>query len=137
MKTISLHVLITIILLFSLQSSVFASAGGGSAKASQYFSLSPPMVVNINDKGRVRHLQVDIQLRLKNPADTNAVQEHKPAIQHALVMLLSGREASEIRSTQGKEKLRKEAVDVLKKVLTKNMGKPTISAVYFTAFVIQ
>lgn len=124
-------------MLFSFQSTVFASAGGSSAKASKYFSLSPAMVVNVNDKGRVRHLQINIQLRLKDPLDTNAVQEHKPAIQHALVMLLSGREASDIRSTQGKEMLRKEATDVLKKVLTKNLGKPTISAVYFTAFVIQ
>ena len=95
------------------------------------------MVVNVTDNGRVRHLQVSIQLRLDNVADAPLLQEHKPAIQHELVMLLSGREAKNVRSTQGKEKLRAEATEILKKTLQESTGKPLINAVYFTAFVIQ
>ena len=137
MKKISLKRLFLFLLFFSHLHFAFASAGGGSSATSKYFSLSPPMVVNIIDKGKVRHLQVNIQLRLDDPADTPVVQEHKPAIQHELVMLLSGREAKNIRSTKGKEKLRAEATEKLKQVLTENIGKPTINAVYFTTFVIQ
>lgn len=138
MRIQPVYKLFLLLILFLPVNAVLASASGsGSATASRYFSLSPAMVVNVSDKGRVRHLQVDIQLRLDNPADTAAVQEHKPAIQHELVMLLSGREASEVRSVKGKEKLRLQATKVLKKLMTENLGKPTINAVYFTTFVIQ
>ncbi len=136
MKTIPLMgKLFIFIFVFSVQQ--LAHAAGSSAPASKYFSISPPIVVNVTDEGRVRHLQVSIQLRLDNIADADLLQEHKPAIQHELVMLLSGREAKNVRSTQGKEKLRSEATEVLKKILQENTGKPLINAVYFTAFVIQ
>ena len=127
---------LVILFLFSPLNLLLAAGGGGST-VSKYFSLSPPMVVNVSDNGKVRHLQIGIQLRLDDPADNGAVQEHKPAIQHELVMLLSGHEAKDVRSTQGKEKLRAEATGILQKLLTENLGKPTINDVYFTTFVIQ
>jgi len=128
---------ISYIFLFSIFNTVYAAGGSSKSATSKYFSISPPVVVNVTDKGRVRHLQVSVQLRLEDPNDANAIQEHKPALQHELVMLLSGREAAEVRSTQGKEALRSEATSIIQKFLTENIGKPTITAVYFTAFVIQ
>lgn len=115
------------------------AAGGSSSKAtsSKYFKISPQTVVNISDKGKVRHLQVGVQLRLDEPDDSSIVEEHIPAIQHELVMLLSGREAQNVRSVQGKELLRTEAMEKIKIVLEENTGRAIINAVYFTAFVIQ
>lgn len=115
------------------------AAGGSSSKAtsSKYFKISPQTVVNISDKGKVRHLQVGVQLRLDEPGDSSIVEEHIPAIQHELVMLLSGREAQNVRSVQGKELLRTEAMEKIKIVLEENTGRAIINAVYFTAFVIQ
>lgn len=115
------------------------AAGGSSSKAtsSKYFKISPQTVVNISDKGKVRHLQVGVQLRLAEPGDSSIVEEHIPAIQHELVMLLSGREAQNVRSVQGKELLRTEAMEKIKIVLEENTGRAIINAVYFTAFVIQ
>jgi len=136
MKTISTSKLFVFLLLFTPLNIVLAG-GGSSASTSKYYSLSPPIVVNVTDKGKVRHLQIGIQLRLDDPADTPLVQEHKPAIQHTLVMLLSGREAKEVRSVKGKEKLRSDATEALQKIMTENIGKPTVNAVYFTTFVIQ
>ena len=139
MKTGQINKYFIFLVILSMQQLAFASGGGGGGNnaTSKYFSISPPMVVNITDHGRVRHLQVSIQLRLENPADANLLNEHKPAIQHELVMLLSGREAKDVRSTKGKETLRTEATEKLKKVLQESTGKPLINAVYFTAFVIQ
>jgi len=129
--------ILMIVLIFPLSYSTASAGGGSKAAASKYFSITPPMVVNVSDKGKVRHLQVGIQLRLENPADGTFIEEHKPAIQHELVMLLSGQEAKEIRSVKGKEKLRTDATAAIQKFLTDNIGKPLIKAVYFTTFVIQ
>ena len=138
MKTISINSLFLLLLIINPNNPAFAASGGGSsAAASKYFSLNPPMVVNVTDKGRVRHLQIGIQFRLEDPADSELLQEHKPALQHEMVMLLSGREAQSIRTVKGKEELRTEATEVVKKMLTESIGKPVITAVYFTTFVIQ
>lgn len=137
MKTISMRKPVMFLLIFIFPAISLASAGGGSTPVSKYFRLTPSIVVNISDKGRVKHLQIDIQLRLEDPADTNLVDEHKPAIQHELVMFLSGREAKDVRSTQGKEALRNEAAEILKNMFQENLGRPIINTVYFTAFVIQ
>ena len=136
MKTVSMSKLFLFLLIFNFYNVVLASSGGGAA-ASKYFQISPQVVVNITDQGKVRHLQIAIQLRLEDPADTNLVEEHIPAIQHELVMMLSGREAKNVRSTQGKEALRAEATEKLKQILEENTGRPIITTVYFTAFVIQ
>jgi len=136
MKTVSMIKLSIFLLIFSSHNIANASGGGGGA-ASKYYQLSPAMVVNVTDQGKVRHLQIDIQLRLANPADNTIVNEHKPAIQHELVMLLSGREAKDVRTTHGKEALRAEATKRLKTVIEKNTGRPIITDVYFTSFVIQ
>ena len=137
MSKLSVRKLLIFTIMLGVSKFAYAAGGATKAAASKYFSLSPPMVVNITDNGKVRHLQVSIQLRLDDPADGQAVQEHKPAIQHELVMFLSGREAKDVRTVQGKEALRTEATEIIKKFLSENLGKPTISSVYFTAFVIQ
>jgi len=126
-----------LLFLFGISQLSFASGGGSKVSASKYYLLSPPIVVNVNDKGRVRHLQISIQFRLDDPSEADLVQEHKPAIQHELVMLLSGREATDVRSVKGKEELRTKATEVLQNILQESTGKTLINAVYFTAFVIQ
>lgn len=129
--------LFVFLLVLNIPNIAIASGGSSKAAPSKYFKISPQTVVNISDKGKVRHLQVGVQLRLDEPGDSSIVEEHIPAIQHELVMLLSGREAQNVRSVQGKELLRTEAMEKIKIVLEENTGRAIINAVYFTAFVIQ
>ena len=131
MKTISIIKLTLFLLILNIPNIATASSGGGNKSASKYFQLSPQIVVNVNDKVRARHLQIAIQLRLDNPDDSSLVNEHKPAIQHTLVMLLSGREAEDVRSTQGKEALRLEATEELKKLLEENISKHSFETTSF------
>jgi len=137
MKTRLISKLFIFIFIFSVQQLAHASSSGGKTSASKYFSISPAIVVNVTDEERVRHLQVSVQLRLDDPADSGLLEDNMPVIQHTLVMSLSGREAKNIRSTQGKQNLRTEVTALLKKVLEEITGKPIVNAVYFTAFVIQ
>ena len=127
-----------LITLFCLLVSLNALAsGGGSKVVSNYVSIHPAFVVNINDGGAVRHMQVKTQLKLSSPDMAQYIEQHKAAIQHEMVMLLSGREVSEVKTIQGKEKLRSDALAALQKVMKENTSQPIIEAVYFTEFVIQ
>ncbi len=114
-----------------------ASASGGGGGSSPYVEFKPPFVVNVNDGEEVHHMQVDIQVKLASPEAAALIEEHQPAIRHALVLLLSGQEVKEVRTVQGKEKLRQEALEAVQKVLEENAGTPGIEALYFTGLIIQ
>lgn len=133
-KSLSFITFMTIVL---YSGPIFAEEGGGNGSGSSYFSLTPALVVNVNDEGQVRHLQVNIQFRLKDAADAKYLDEHKAPVQYALILLLGGQKVSDIRTVKGKNQLRKQALTVIQNVMTKNVGHPIIEAVYFTGFIIQ
>ncbi len=122
--------------LVSLAGNALAAAGGGGG-SSPYLELTPAFVVNVKDGEEVHHMQVEIQVKVANPEAAGLIEEHKPAIRHALVLLLSGQEVKEVRTVQGKEKLRKEALEAVQKVLEENAGTKGIEALYFTGLIIQ
>lgn len=108
-----------------------------AASNSTYIPLDPPLVLNVTDGERVRHMQVSIQLKVTNPEHTQDIQNHRPAIRHELIMLLTGQEVQKLSSTQGKEALRLEAQAAVQKVLQEHTGEPGISGLYFTNMIIQ
>lgn len=126
-----------IFLLFCLIFSTHISAAGGGKTISNYVSLHPAFVVNVSDGLTVRHMQVKAQLKLSSPDMAKYIEQHKAAVQHEMVMLLSGRKVAEVKTIQGKEKLRKEALAALQKVMQENTKQKIVEAVYFTEFVIQ
>ncbi len=112
-----------------------ASAEGG--ESSLYVPLEPAFIVNVNDGNRVRHMQIKLQLKLKEAKFASYIKEHDPAIRNAMVMLLSGQKASLLKTAAGKQKLMKEALAAIQKVLQENIGNTGIKAVYFTDLIIQ
>lgn len=133
-----LRLLLACLLLASMPfTPVAASASGGGGGSSSYLALKPAFVVNVNDGESVHHMQVDIQVKLAGPDAAGLIEEHMPAIRHALVLLLSGQDVKTVRTVQGKEKLRQEALEAVQKVLEENAGTPGIEALYFTGLIIQ
>lgn len=124
-----------LILMVGMISTSHAQSGGGGA--SPYLSLSPALVVNVIDGSRVRHMQVDIQLKVDSPETAAQMQAHTPAIRHEMVMLLSGREVSVITTPQGKEQLRQEALEAVQKTMKELAGSKIVDGLYFTSFIIQ
>ena len=102
-----------------------------------YLKLDPPIVVNVDEGDIVRFLQVDTQMQYSDPLAEAIIEKHMPAIRHALVMALSGQSVTEIKTPQGKEKLREATLLKLQQVMTDTTGEPVIDAIYFTGFVIQ
>ena len=103
----------------------------------RYVPLNPPMVVNVDDKGSTRFLQVTTQVSVNTPNAEGELETHMAPIRHEMVMLLSGQKVAEITTLKGKEKLRKKSLAAIQKVLKENTGKPVVNAVFFTGFIIQ
>jgi flagellar FliL protein len=110
------------------------SKGGHDAL---YLALDPPFVVNFQSDTAARFLQVGVQLMAHDQKALDAAKASEPAVRNALVMLFSSQDAKTLISREGKEKLRIDSLDEIKKIVSERTKGATIDAVYFTSFVMQ
>jgi flagellar FliL protein len=58
-------------------------------------------------------------------------------IRNALVLLFSSQDYSILSDAAGKQKLQAQALEAVRKILEKRLGRPGVEALYFTSFVMQ
>jgi flagellar FliL protein len=109
----------------------------GTPRVAVYMDFEQPFVVNFQDEGQLRYLQITISVMTKNPKVVEEMKRHMPLIRNNLVMLFSGQTREGIISREGKEKIRKEAEAEVQKILKEQTGNPGVKALYFTSFVMQ
>ncbi|MET3651719.1 flagellar basal body-associated FliL family protein [Dyella japonica] len=107
------------------------------SKQEQYLTMDPPFVVNFKDDQSMRFLQVGVSLMSHDAAALAAAKEADPVIRNALVMLFSSQDYSILSDAAGKQKLQAQALDAVRKILEKRLGRPGVEALYFTSFVMQ
>jgi len=105
----------------------------------QYLALDPAFVVNLEDRGVTRYLQVEVQVmgRGKDAHELEVVKAHAPRIRNALLMLFGQQNVADLGSRAGKERLQAQVLTEIQTVLKEETGKPVVEAVYFTSFVMQ
>lgn len=126
-----LLVLVSVGATFFIVSKMMAgkTAEGGESKSSEaaevheappiYLPLKPNFTVNYDVAGRQRFLQADIALMYRDPAVAKLLEEHMPAIRNSLVMTLSNQTFDELQTSEGKEKLRAAALEVVQEIISK------------------
>ncbi len=92
-----------------------------------------PKVVNLLDNNGERYLKVDIQLEVSNLECITDLEQLKPKITDAVLVLLSSKNYKEIADFEGKQRLRDEIAMRLNSYLTRGR----VQKVYFTEFIIQ
>jgi flagellar FliL protein len=103
-----------------------------------YVALDPPFVVNFEAEQLVRFLQVTVQVMSRDPATIELIKANDPIVRNDLLLLLGNQSYAKISSREGKEKLRQQALDAVRKVVTNAGGHANkVEAVYFTSFVMQ
>ena len=120
-----------------------AKAGAGHAAPREskgkplYLAIAPAFVVNLQDSGSLRFLQVGVEVMTHQRQVIDALNLNMPQVRDRLVMLLSSQTYKSVSTLQGKERLRKEALAQIRQVIQKEIGEPGVDAVYFTSFVMQ
>jgi flagellar FliL protein len=103
-----------------------------------YVALDPPFVVNFEAQQLVRFLQVTVQLMSRDPQTIELLHANDPAIRNDLLLLFGNQRYEVIATRDGKETLRKQALEVARHVVEQSGGKADrVEAVYFTSFVMQ
>lgn len=115
--------------------------GEGHAAGPLYVPLDPAFVVNFQDKKhRTKFLKAEISVVAKTPKVQEAISAHMPAVRNSIVMLLSRQVYEDLMSTEGKEKLRTDALDEVKAIMKKTAGKKVgkgVEDLYFSSLVMQ
>lgn len=96
------------------------------------YSLDP-FLVNIDDEKETRFLKTSLTLELEEEAVTEELDSRIAQIRDIVLLLLSSKRFSEVRSLDGKYVLREEILDQINSILVTGHLKN----VYFTEFVVQ
>ena len=102
-----------------------------------YVPLHPAFVVNFSADSDVRFLQIELQVATRDPNVPPKMIEHDPAVRNSLVLLFASQNPRDLESREGKEELRKQVLDEIRKVMRQVGASDKIENVYFTNFVMQ
>jgi flagellar FliL protein len=84
-----------------------------------------------------QYLQVQFTLQVPNPEQADLVKNHMAQVRSRVLLLLSGKQATEINTVEGKRQLAREIVAALKQPFSDKGAPQQVSDVLFTAFIIQ
>ncbi len=103
-----------------------------------YAALDPPFVVNFEADQAVRFLQITVQVMSRDQPTLDLLKANDPVVRNDLLLLFGNQKYATISTSAGKEKLRADALEAVRKVVAGAGGKPElVEAIYFTSFVMQ
>lgn len=103
----------------------------------RYFTLDPNLIVNFEGGGRVRYLQLGIELMTRDNEALAALQLHSPVLRNNLIMMLSDQSYETLMTRAGKESLQQAALEEIQTIMAERYGSPAVETLYFTSFVMQ
>lgn len=102
-----------------------------------YYSLDPAFVNNLSGTGGRRFMQVEVQLMTRDPEVIAAVERHEPVVRNDLIMLFSDQTLESVDTTAGKEALRRESLESIRRILRMNDEPDELEDLFFTSFIVQ
>ena len=107
-------------------------------RESPIFMRIEPFTVNLaDDNYGSRLLYTGVTLRVGNEESKTILEEHMPQVRSRLLLLLSGKQAGELTSPEGKQQLAQAIVNRLNVPLTENQPPLDLREVLFTEFIVQ
>lgn len=92
-----------------------------------------PFIVNLADSPEIRYLKLTVKLEAENEAVSAELSARVPQLRDTILVLLSSKDSTTIRTPQGKFQLRDEITQRVNGLLP----KPGVRSAYFTDFVVQ
>lgn len=124
-----------------------AAAGQESPKASkkkkkesgakpEYVPVEP-FTVNLQPENGEQYLQVQFTLQVAGTEQGTLVKDNMAIVRNRVLLLLSGKKASEISTVEGKQQLAAEIQAIVQEPFEKDGDEQEVTDVLFTSFIIQ
>ena len=102
-----------------------------------YVTMPDPLLVNITAGKRTRMMQVRVNFMVRSKEAEDALKLHMPLVRNNLLDYLSTADAEEVRTREGRNKVKDEAFKVAQEVMMQQAGFEAIEMLLFTDFVVQ
>jgi len=102
----------------------------------EYLAIEP-FTVNLQPENGDQYLQVAFTLQVDGAEQAEVIKNNMAKVRSRVLLLLSGKKASEINTVQGKQQLAGEILAVVKEPFSEHGDEQDVSDVLFTSFIIQ
>lgn len=94
-------------------------------------------VVNLQPENGDQYLQIQFTLQVNGPEQAVLIKDNMAKVRSRVLLLLSGKKASEISTVEGKQQLASEIKAVVQVPFEEEGDEQDVSDVLFTSFIIQ
>ena len=119
-------------------------AGEGAVEDAGPAVIEEPIYVRIDaftvtfdEPNSARFLQIEAYVVVDEDEDERLIERHMPALRSALVMLFASQTSEGLSSASGKERLRSDALEVVRETFRSRVGQALAEDFLFTKFVMQ
>jgi flagellar FliL protein len=102
----------------------------------EYLAIEP-FTVNLQPENGDQYLQVAFTLQVNGAEQAELIKTNMAKVRSRVLLLLSGKKASEINTVEGKQQLAGEILAVVKEPFAEQGEPQDVSDVLFTSFIIQ
>ena len=102
----------------------------------EYLAVEP-FTVNLQPENGDQYLQVAFTLQVDGPEQAEIIKTNMAKVRSRVLLLLSGKKASEINTVEGKQQLAGEILAAVKEPFDRHGDDQEVSDVLFTSFIIQ
>lgn len=110
-------------------------AAGSAASEVVYHKLRPSIITNLS--GGPSYIRCDVQVLIEDATLAENVDLHSPALRDEMLMLIADRDGKTLKTPEGKESLRQDALETFRRVMRERSGKNTIEDLYFTTYYVR
>ena len=96
-----------------------------------------PFTVNLQPENGEQYLQVQFTLQVAGAEQATLVKDNMAIVRNRVLLLLSGKKASEISTVEGKQQLAAEIQAIVQEPFEKDGDEQDVTDVLFTSFIIQ
>jgi flagellar FliL protein len=102
----------------------------------EYIAVEP-FTVNLQPEHGDQYLQVAFTLQVEGPEQVELIKANMAKVRSRVLLLLSGKKASEISTVEGKQQLAGEILAAVNAPFVEHGDEQEVSDVLFTSFIIQ
>ena len=102
-----------------------------------YVGVPNAITANLPGTGKSRTVQIKMAFLVRSEEAKQNIKLHMPQLKNDVLMLVSQKNADDLKLPEGRRKLQQEALATVQKTLTDLVGEPTVEKVLFVSFVMQ
>lgn len=102
-----------------------------------YVGVPNAITANLPGDRKNRTVQIKLSFMVRSSDAKQDIRLHMPQIKNDILMLLSQKNAQELKTPAGYDKLKEETLTTVQETMTKLVGEPIVEKVLFVSFVMQ